>query len=472
MAELTQRLARFVAEIDAGQLPPAVIDQTKRCLLDLIGIALRASAEADSTPALVRAVDELAPAASGSAGGPSTAIGLGRRYPAQYAAFLNGALAHSLDFDDTHAGSSLHPGATVIPAALALGEAADIPGRAVLGAIVAGYEITCRLAEALRPDAHYERGFHPTATCGQFGAATAATLVGGPAEAAQRIANAWGITLSFASGTMQFVENGAWNKRFQVGWSAHNGVVAAVLDRQGVVGAARPFEGRFGLLHGYSLRADPERALQDLGSCWKVCETALKPYPCCRYTHSAIDGVVALVTEHDLRPEEIEAIWIGMCTPGIQITAVPEDRKRDPYNVVDGQFSMHWTAAVAAVKRRMGWSDYALLRDPAVLALAARTSVEVDPEAEANFPAAWSARVRITARGQEFERFVLRPSGEPELPMGWPEVEAKFHGLAESALDPAARERVVALVRDVDALPSVRELTAALRPLAAAAVGD
>ena len=178
------------------------------------------------------------------------------------AAFLNGALAHSLDFDDTHAAGSLHPGAPVIPAALAAGEMVGASGADVLAGIVAGYEVTCRVALALPAGAHYDRGFHPTATCGAFGAAAAAGRVFG--LDADGIAGALGTVLSQAAGSLQFLANGAWTKRFQVGWAAMNGLVAATLVREGFKGAAEALEGKHGFMQ--RLRARPDARTRRAGT--------------------------------------------------------------------------------------------------------------------------------------------------------------------------------------------------------------
>ena len=154
----------------------------------------------------------------GMAAGNSGVFGDAARYTPAGAALLNGALAHSLDFDDTHAAGSLHPGAPVIPAALAAGEMAGASGADVLAGIVAGYEVTCRVALALPAGEHYDRGFHPTATCGAFGAAAAAARVFG--LSAEQVEGALGTVLSQCAGSLQFLANGAWTKRFQVGWAA------------------------------------------------------------------------------------------------------------------------------------------------------------------------------------------------------------------------------------------------------------
>ena len=207
MAAVTAELAAYCANLDFATLPPEVQERTRFLVLDLVGNIVRARHDAESTTAFLAAAR-----AMGMAAGNSGVFGDAARYTPAGPAFLNGALAHSLDFDDTHAAGSLHPGAPVIPAALAAGEMVGASGADVLAAIIAGYEITCRVALALPAGEHYDRGFHPTATCGAFGAAAAAARVFG--LNAEQVEGALGTVLSQCAGSLQFLVNGAWTKRF------------------------------------------------------------------------------------------------------------------------------------------------------------------------------------------------------------------------------------------------------------------
>jgi 2-methylcitrate dehydratase PrpD len=230
MLELTSRLAAFAAGLDPTSLPREVSERTKRLVLDLCGIALRARHDAESTPALLAAVRRLGLLrAEGLRGNGASVIGDADTWSPAAAALVNGTLAHSLDFDDTHARGSIHPSAPVVPAAFAAAEIDRASGADLLAGIVAGYEVLIRLSIALDPAAHYDRGFHPTATCGAFGAAAAAARVLG--LDADGIACAFGIALSQAAGSMQFLHNGAWTKRFQVGYAAMNGGAVGVPRR-------------------------------------------------------------------------------------------------------------------------------------------------------------------------------------------------------------------------------------------------
>lgn len=218
---ITAELSQFVAETRADDIPLDVRNRAVALTTDFIASAIRAAEDCESSGVLIKMLDRLGMAGEGDC----TVFGLSQRYGAGAAALLNGAFGHSLDFDDTHADSSLHPSAPVVPAALAAAELTGAAGHDLIAAIVIGFEVCCRLGMALDPASHYGRGFHPTATAGVFGAAAAAGhLMGLHAE---RIEAAFGVAASQASGSLQFLENGAWNKRYQVGEAAMKGLMAA-----------------------------------------------------------------------------------------------------------------------------------------------------------------------------------------------------------------------------------------------------
>ena len=444
MTRITREISEFVAGVSYDTLPDAVVERTKTLVMDLVGIALRARHDADSTPSLIAAVDTL-----GLARGEASVIGEGAGYAPPGAALVNGALAHSLDFDDTHAPGSIHSGAPIVPAALAAAEMTGSGGREVIAAIVAGFEVQIRLSLALVPKDHYQRGFHPTATCGAFGAAAAAARVFG--LSARQVADAFGICLSQAAGTVQFVVGGAWTKRFQVGHAAMNGLIAASLAREGFRGAGEPIEGKAGFLRSYAPNPVFDKAVEGLGEVYETLAIAVKPYPCCRYAHAAMDALIALRRAHDIEPEDVEAVEIGLPRTGWNIIGDPEDDKRRPASVADGQFSMPFCAAVALRQGDMAWDDYARhLGDPETLALCARVSCVVDPRAEAEFPARMSGVARVRTSRGTFEEFVAVPKGEPENFPTADEQHAKFAGLVGPYLSSARVDALAAALRSLD----------------------
>ena len=430
MADETATLAGYVADLQFDAIPMQVIERAKVLTLDFLGSAIRARRDAESTPALLDMLRTLALDGDGCA----TVFGDTRKRTPAVAALLNGALGHSLDFDDTHADSSLHPSAPVVPAAFAVGELVGASGGQVLTAIVAGYEVCCRLGNALDPTSHYARGFHPTATAGTYGAAAAAAKLFGLSQ--HQIVAAFGVSGSQAAGSLQFLVNGGWNKRYQVGAAAMNGVIAATLARHGFVGATQAIEGKHGLLAGYSDDAHPEQAVAGLGAVYETMKIGVKPYPSCRYTHAALDALIAMRREHNLTPDQIRRVEIGLHRNGITLTG-DAATKRHPTSIVGGQFSMFFTGAVALDQGRFGWDDYARLGDAAVNAIADRIAVMRDERLE-NKTHPFGARVSITTDDGVHERIVADPSGEPGA---FPDAQAmrqKFMQLARPVLDDRA----------------------------------
>lgn len=463
MAEETQKLAYYVAGLRISELPPEVVARAERLILDFVGNIVRGGHEAESSPVirgLTRTLGFDGP-------GPCTVFGEEGGLRPAAAALLNGAFGHALDFDDTHAASSLHPSAPVVSAALAAAEMKKASGRDFVVAVVAGYEVCCRLGLALDSAAHYARGFHPTATAGTFGAAAAAgRLLGLDGDG---IACAFGVAGSQAAGSLQFLVNGAWNKRYQVGAAAMNGLIAATLAAGGFKGAAAAIEGGNGFLKGYSGAADPSRVVQGLGTEYETMKIGVKLYPSCRYTHAALDGLLALRARLNATGVDIEKVEIGLHPNGIKLTAEPIAQKRRVRSVVAGQFSMPFTAAVALDQGRFGWDDYARIGDPALDALSDRIHVAVDPRVAA-LAHPFGASLRVWTREGLFEEFIPDPSGEPGVFPSDGLLKEKFGRLAAPVFGEARAERLAATLLSASELDRIATVAAlARRPHAASA---
>ena len=327
---------------------------------------------------------------------------------------------------------------------------ANASGATLLAAIIAGYEVICRIALALPAGEHKPRGFHPTATCGAFGAAAAAARVFGLDAAG--IASALGIALSQTAGSLQFLQNGAWTKRFQVGWSAMSGLAAATLAGKGFKGAGEAIEGTHGFLRAYAPAPVPARVTQDLGTFYELMATGVKPYPSCRYGHAGIDAALQIRAEHDLQAQEISQVVYGVSKAGMLLVGAPADKKADPRNIVDGQFSAPFVLAVALATGAMRWDSYRLLQDARIRTLLPKIRCEYDAEIEAEFPANMSGKLTVHARGQAFVRTVIVPRGEPGNFLTVDELSAKFTDLAEFALGVPQTVKLAAAILDVDRL--------------------
>ncbi|MFN4171161.1 MAG: MmgE/PrpD family protein [Pseudorhodobacter sp.] len=448
MMTTTTTLADFAVATQTAAIPPEVTARAGALLSDLVGSAVRAAQEAESTPSVLAMLTHM-----GMDGpGPCTVFGLNRRYGPAAAALLNGTFGHSLDFDDTHSDSSLHPSAPVVPAALAAAEMTGASGADLLAAVVVGFEVCCRLGMALDPTAHYARGFHPTATAGTFGAAAAAGRLFGLDAAA--MASAFGIAASQASGSLQFLVNGAWNKRYQVGEAAMKGLIAASLAREGFKGAADAIDGKHGFLPGYSDASDPARAVAGLGEVWETLRIGVKPYPACRYTHAAVDGLLRFRAEHGWKAHEVEVVTVGLHQNGITLVGAPLAEKRRARSIVDGQFSMPFAVAAALLRGQFGWDDYDLLGQPATDALSDRVDVIRDQSLE-GLRHPFGATLSVTARGETHRLRIPDPSGEPETFPTADASAAKFRALASPVLN-TGTEPLLTRLRGLHEAPDLR----------------
>lgn len=433
---LTRQLASFCHSLNYRTLFSEVVDRTKYFFLDYLAVGVRGSLT-DSSQPLYRLAETL------GSGGGGTVLGRSEKATFPYAALANGSSAHSIELDDTHQGGSIHLGVSVFSAALAVAEQVNASGEDFVAAAVAGFEVAARLAMAVRPKEHYSRGFHPTATCGVFGAAVAAAKLLQLSE--EQLVSALGIAGSQASGSMEFLTDGAWTKRLHPGWAAFSGIHAALLAREGFIGPATIVEGKDGFLKAYSSNADPGKVTAGLGVDFQILQTAVKPHACCRYTQAPIDATLAVTKEHNLHPRDVKAVTVGMLETGIPVICEPAQRKVQPLSVVDMQFSLPFGVAVALAKRQAGLAEFtlAMLEDPDVKALMPKIGYQRDPELEKNYPKEWPAWVRVTLHnGKEVSAHVRYPKGDPENPLSWNELIAKYQALTSAVWNQEKRESV------------------------------
>jgi len=459
MSSETTTLARFVAGLNFEDVPRDIIERTQFLIMDHVGIALRARYAADLNEAITSALTIL-----GFTGGVASVIGDPQNYAPPAAAFYNGNLAHSLDFDDTHARGSIHPSAPILPAAFAAAQMTGADGHTLIAGIIAGYETQIRISMALGPSEHYQQGFHPTATCGVFGAAAAAGRI--LALSTDQIESAFGLCGSQAAGSMQFLADGSWNKPFHTGYAAMSGLIAATLAQQGFTGAKNALEGeRGGFLNAYAPHPNPTKVISELGQRFETMEIGVKPYPSCRYGHAAIDALIGLRTAHKLNYQEIESVQIGLPRTGWNIVGDPESDKQNPTNYVEGQFSMPFVAAVSLRDGQMTWDDYARhLKDSDTLALCRKIRTVVDDRAEAEFPANMSGVVEVVTTSGTFEDMVVTPKGEPANFLSAGEMRAKFDALVGPYLDDTSCGALADAILSIEDAKDIQEILTMTRP--------
>jgi 2-methylcitrate dehydratase PrpD len=436
---VTSTLARFCAGLTFDDLPADVVERTKWCVLDAVGNML-----AGSRSPLARAL--LGTVERTSAPGVCTVMGLGRRLAAPGAALVNGMLGDLFEFQDGWREGNVHP-SVVIPAALATAEWQAATGRAFLTAIVAGYEVTNRLAWSVAPG-HIARGHLPTGTLGACGSAAAATrLLGGDQRAMEAALGLAGMLLPVS--TVMNVWGGFSGKPLIAAHAARTGVETAMLaaagfDAGGVEGV--PADGR-GVLRTLSDEVKLERVVEDLGTRFTVREVYFKLVPACRHAHGSAEAALAIARQASYRVEDIAAVRVRTYALAASHLARPTDAHA---GLVACQYSIPFVVATALARRTLGLSDFAddAIHDPAILALSRSVVVETDEEMDRRYPAQDGARVEVRlADGRVLHHEVRMALGDPRRGPIESELMAKFLDSAGAVLDaPAARRLADALL--------------------------
>ncbi len=438
----TSKLVSFVCRLEPEALPAAIQDQAVRCVLDLVGVAIAGTRTPMAEISARFAHEQFA---SGSA----TVIGSAKPLSVAGATWVNGASASALDMDDGHRLAMGHPGASVIPAALAIAERTGASGRAFLAALVAGYEVAVRASAARVP--WYKDKMYSTGIWGVFGATAAAgKLLNFDEATLQSALGTAGSHGSFPPGGLQ--SNHAMVKE-TIAWSGMTGVAAALLAQKNFVGPADFLD--------YSERWDTSALVAGLGELGEaaILNTYFKPYAVCRWAHAAVDAVLELKHQHQLRVDEIETIDVETFW---EVTRLANDQ---PSNTIAAQFSIQFALAVALLYDRIGPAEVsdAHIHDPAILSLARKVRVAVDDTLDRQFPAKTMARVTMhTGRGN-LRTTVEYPRGNPENPLSHGELEAKFQLLTRDLIGDEHSQSLRAAIRGLPEAKNVLALTRLLR---------
>lgn len=458
-ATLAQQLADFAVETTFDSLPSAVVASVKSRVLDILGIA-----SAASTLETSRAVRRLVRSQGGVR--DAAAVGVPELLPAAQAAFVNGVLAHSLDYDDTHLPSVLHPSASIVPAVLAAAETEGSSGRDVIRAVAVGLETCVRIGMAgydrkSGNSVFFEHGQHATSICGAMGAAAGVAALSGDATL---VWNSLGIAGSMASGIIEANRTGGTVKRMHCGWAAHSAVTAVQLVRAGLTGPPTVLEGRFGFFQAW-LRDefDASAITEGLGTTWSVPGIFFKPYPANHFTHTAIDAAAAL-RRAGVTPEQIESVTLGVASPTVRTIGEPIDVKRRPETGYMAQFSGPYAVAAGLIGGsglEVGLDDYtdALAHDKQRREVMARVEVVADKRCDAIFPMQFPSI--LTARltdGRVLVEEVLTNRGGPDRPLSFDELAGKFRDNAKRSLGDESITRLETACRDLESAGEVRSL--------------
>tara|TARA_B100001059_G_scaffold198251_1_gene204039 strand:+ start:96 stop:1487 length:1392 start_codon:yes stop_codon:yes gene_type:complete len=444
----SERLAEFALGLELASIPADVVLLAKEHLLDVIGIALASSSFEFGQVAIsgVRALGN---------GEEASVIGSGERLPATSAALANGILAHSLDFDDTHIGAIYHASAPAMAAVLAAGQANKSSGAEVLAAFIVALEIGCRLGTGGSGKFHV-RGFHPTGLCGTFAAAAAGRLSKLNQSA---LVSALGLCGSMAAGILEVGHS--WLKRLHPGWAAHGGLTSVLLGGAGFQGPTSVFEGGHGFYATHTQevpKGDLSPSLA-LGDEWQTLGIALKPYPCCHFTHGFVDAALELRGQFELADiARIECPLTEMLHP---MVGAPRERCINPPTIYAALFSVQYVVALALVKGRVDVAAFydEPISDPQILEIAALTHCVSDPASD--FPKNFPGEVIVTLKdGRVFKCRKPTSLGTPKIPLPQAAIEAKFMANATRAISASAAKLLLHNVMNIESAVSLDEIMA------------
>ncbi len=453
---VARRLARFVVALELKDLPAPVVEQAGLLTLDTLGCCLAAS-RYDFGRAARATAERLG-------GTPESAVVGGTvRVTAANAVLANATLAHGLDFDDTREDAIVHTGSVAVPTSLAVGEATGASGRAALTAVVAAVEVMCRVGLAV-PGRFHARHYHPTALTGTFAAAAAAGKLYGLTE--DELVRAFGICGSQTAGIIEYLADGTWTKRLHPGWSAHAGVVAALLAQSGFTGPETVFEGEHGFYRAFAGDVPTERLdelLASLGRVWELSRLTFKPYPCGSIAQPYMDCALRLRESRGVRAEDVVEIRCRTAAGPVPRLWEPLASKHAPQNGYAAKFSLPYLLAVILTRGRASLAEFEddVVRAPEILALASRVGYELDPTID--YPRQFVGHLRVRLKdGRVVEEWQGHPRGGPDSPMARAEIEAKFRGNASLVMSDDRAARVIRDVRALAAAPSLDTLIQSL----------
>lgn len=439
MDEYSRIYARYVVDLNYDDLPADVVEKTKMHFLDYLGNTFAAH-EMPWSQMVIRIVKQMK-------GEPeSTVVGEGK-YPMMNAALANGTMAHGVDADDSGARPSwAHPGACINPAAFAAAEAGGVSGKELITGIVAGYEISCRVDSSMYPGLR-DRGFHATGVVGTIGATAAAGKILGLDE--DQMVNAFGLAGTQAAGLEEWLTAGDMSKRLHAGKAAMNGVLAALLAREGYTGPSSVFEGKHGLLTTHAESYDTDRLIDGLGAEFKILGCKFKPYACCHELCPPIRMALQLQAEHGIKPEDVEKIRIGLN----HITA--ENQLKVAQTPLHAQNHPAVAVAIALVEGKVFLKEFFdCYEDPVVIELGKKTEVYTDPEIDAVFPTKIGTRLEIITKDNSYALF---EEDKPPIPPSF--IQEKFTALALSLVSEETADKIIQAVNRLETFENVDELS-------------
>jgi len=442
--EYSSIFADFIDNLKYEKLNQEIVEKTKMHILDSLGNILAAH-DMPWSKIVIKIVKQMK-------GEPqSTVLGEKEKYPMIMAALANGTMAHGIDADDSGARPSwAHPGACIIPAAFAAAEAENANGKRLITGVVSGYEVSCRVDSSLYPSLR-DRGFHATGVVGTIGATAAAGKILGLNK--EQMVNAFGLAGTQAAGLDEWLYTGDMSKRLHAGKAAMNGLLAALLAREGYTGPSSIFNGKYGLLATHAENYSLERLTERLGSEYKILGCKFKPYACCHELCSPIRMALELKNKHDIDFDDIKKIRIGLN----HITA--ENQLKEATTPLHAQNHPAVAVSIALIEGKIFMKEFFdCYRDPRVIDLGKKVEVYTDPEIDKVFPKKIGTRLEIiTKTGKHYSMFEQdKPPVSPDF------IKEKFTVLASMTLPPYNVHSILDLVSDLENIDHISQLSALL----------
>jgi 2-methylcitrate dehydratase PrpD len=458
----TAAVKRFITTASLKEMPADVVQQAKRCVIDGLGVILAGSTVRGS--AIVREyVKSVTDRKEATAFGPDKLMS-----SVQFAAMANGASGHAMDYDDTQLSTTpdrifgllTHPTLPPLAASLALCERTGMSGAAFLEAFLVGFEVECKIAEAIDPN-HYERGFHSSGTAGTFGSAAAAAKLLRLND--QQLGHMLAIASSMASGIR--VNFGTMTKPLHVARAAENGVVAADLAARGFTGGDDGLDGQWGYFQVMGGGADLDRLIPALGKPYSIVNpgVSIKPYPCGSLSHPSLDAMLKLVVDHDVKPKQVMAVRLKA---GSNI--LDPLRYKGAKTELEAKFSIPFLMSTILIRRKAGireFTDEFVASEP-VQRMMERVTGVFDPQIEAK----GFDKIRSVVEVDLVDgRTLVQPSDEryrggPDKPFTREELQAKFADCAQLVLSPERVQRALAQIESIETLKDIRDLVKTLSP--------
>jgi 2-methylcitrate dehydratase PrpD len=444
MSTAARTLAAYATGLRLDAVPGDAQRCARQCLIDAVGVALLGSRLPWGRAAATYAQQY-------GANGTSRMIGMPGRVSAPLAALANGVFAHGFELDSLRKpGAGVHPGAALVPVALALGEELGCDGAALLRSIVAGCEVMFRIGLASKHSSE-RLGFHAPGLTGPFGAAvTAGCLIGLRAE---QLTQALGIAGSLGGGVLAFAKagNGAMVKRLHLGRAAEAGILAARLAEQGYEGPDTILEGGFGFLDTYCAEADAALLTEGLGVRFETTRLCIKRYPCHVTAHTPLVAIEALRRDHRFGGDDVAAVLVR-ASPKV----VSHHSEHEPSDTMAAQYSVPYCVAVALCADPMDPAMYgeAGLNDARIRALT--RTVRCEP---LDKPNGWASEIEIVLRdGRTLRAAANDFPGTPTMPLSDDDLRAKFRRCARG-LDHT--EALLEQLEHIESVPDVRQLALA-----------